>query len=183
VANDGSSSTGNLCARSSPLLIESIIGFVAVSFPAPRHVTQILLAIDTSGSPSRLGISERSIRRGDDAVGSKNSSEAPSPFMLPLDGNNARVHPVARGIEQAGCRTTPRCGLYALAWFVQPAAWLARTCGRTGHPTRTGGHPDRFFSALRRRMKKGGRPRRGERGRPPRTRVRGGDAGHPKCRG
>jgi hypothetical protein len=34
-------------------------------------------------------------------VWSKNSSEAPSPFTLPPDGNNARVRPVARGIEQA----------------------------------------------------------------------------------
>ena len=41
-----------------------------------------------------------------DLVRSKNSSEAPPPFMLPPDGKNARVHPVARGIEQArrgGC--------------------------------------------------------------------------------
>jgi hypothetical protein len=33
----------------------------------------------------------------------KNSSEAPPPFALPPDGNNARVRPVARGIEQT-CR-------------------------------------------------------------------------------
>src|SRR5687767_13658259 len=32
-------------------------------------------------------------------VRSKNSSEAPPPFTLPPDGNNARVRPVARGIE------------------------------------------------------------------------------------
>src|SRR6516165_11524608 len=36
-----------------------------------------------------------------DLVGSKNSSEARSPFMLPPDGNSARVRPVARGIEHA----------------------------------------------------------------------------------
>ncbi|MBV8056655.1 MAG: CocE/NonD family hydrolase, partial [Deltaproteobacteria bacterium] len=36
-----------------------------------------------------------------DPVGSKNSSEARSPFMLPPDGNSARVRPVARGIEHA----------------------------------------------------------------------------------
>src|SRR6516165_2161354 len=34
-------------------------------------------------------------------VGSKNSSEARSPFKLPPDGNSARVRPVARGIEHA----------------------------------------------------------------------------------
>ena len=34
-------------------------------------------------------------------VRSKNSSEALPPLTLPPDGNNAKVHPVARGIEQA----------------------------------------------------------------------------------
>src|SRR5688572_9455769 len=37
---------------------------------------------------------------GGPLVRSKNSSDAPPPFTLPPDGNNARVRPVARGIEQ-----------------------------------------------------------------------------------
>src|SRR5262245_7427136 len=43
------------CAKSPEQLIESIIGFAAVSLLAPRQVTQIPLATDTVDSSSRLG--------------------------------------------------------------------------------------------------------------------------------
>src|SRR6516165_981148 len=61
---------------------------------APERSDQALSIGVLPGRPRR----DRTIAN---PVGSKNSSEVPSPFMLPLDGNNARVRPVARGIEQA----------------------------------------------------------------------------------
>src|SRR5271166_998398 len=43
----------------------------------------------------------RAATAGFDPVRSKNSSEAPRLFTRPVDGNNARAHPVSRGIEPA----------------------------------------------------------------------------------
>src|SRR5450759_722862 len=68
-----------------------------------------------------------------DVVRSKNSSEAPPPFTLPPDGNNARVRPVARGTEKAR-----RCG----------CSYPEGTAGRAARAARAQPEPECLCRAL-----------------------------------